>query len=114
MWELFARGIASLLSMCVCLAQARMSGGLPQGVQMSPEAMQSAMESMARMDPKDLEGMVSMMQPSSGGASSSITNNAGTLPQMGPGSDQFKQSAAALQVIESIQLAVVICASVAT
>ncbi|KAK9908394.1 hypothetical protein WJX75_007224 [Coccomyxa subellipsoidea] len=76
---------------------ARMSGGLPQGVQMSPEAMQSAMESMARMDPKDLEGMVSMMQPSSGGASSSITNNAGTLPQMGPGSDQFKQAAAALQ-----------------
>ncbi|EIE21179.1 hypothetical protein COCSUDRAFT_48306 [Coccomyxa subellipsoidea C-169] len=80
------------------MQQARASGGagLPDGIEMSPEAMQSAMQTMAGLDPKDLEGMVSKMQASAGGASAGGTN-AGTSPLMGPDTDQFKQAAATLQ-----------------
>ena len=88
--------------------QARASGGagLPDGIEMSPEAMQSAMQTMAGLDPKDLEGMVSKMQASAGGVSAGGTN-AGTSPLMGPDTDQFKQAAATLQVI----MALLICRS---
>ncbi|BDA44955.1 probable mitochondrial import receptor subunit TOM34 at N-terminal half [Coccomyxa sp. Obi] len=65
---------------------------LPQGVEMSPEQMRFATDTIARMDPKVLE---SMMEASGGRAGSS--NNTVSPPPLAHGSPDFKQAAAALQ-----------------
>lgn len=77
---------------------------LPQGVEMSPEQMRFATDTIANMDPKVLE---KMMEVSGGPGGSS--NNTMSPPPLGDGSPDFKQAAAALQVAFHVHSCTCMC-----
>ena len=90
-------------SMC---EQARMNGGLPPGVDLSPEMMRSVANSMANMPQQEMDSMLAAVDATRAPTPSSVSGSTPAAevaaPSVGfpagPGSSQADLAAAAMQV----------------